>query len=89
MPGVAILLTDPHKLTRNALCCAVLRCSASLCVWLCRNVEWRLFWIGHASGICVLDYEERVVFTLLHLAVLGLLMYEGCRRLMGGLAGLW
>lgn len=61
----------------------------SLCTRLYKHVEWRLFWMGHACGICVLDYEERVVFTLLYLAVLGLLMYEGCRRLMGGLAGLW
>lgn len=82
------MLTDPHKLPKRAvLCCAAALLCFSVCG--CRHVEWRLFWIGHATGVCVLDFEERVVVTLLHLAVLGLLMYEGCRRLMGGLAGLW
>lgn len=60
----------------------------AIAVSCCRHVEWRLFWVGHTCAISVLDYEERVVFTLLYLAVLGLLVYEGCRRLMGGLAGL-
>jgi hypothetical protein len=85
-----------HALLRLQLCSrqshlrhAVLT-HAVLCAGLsCRHMEWRLFWMGHATGICVLDYEERVICTLLHLAVLGLLVFEGCRRLIGGLAGLW
>jgi hypothetical protein len=35
----------------------------------------------------VLDYEERVVCSLLYLVVMGLLVLEGCRRCMG-LAGM-
>lgn len=52
-----------------------------------RHLEWRAFWIGHSSGLSVLDYEERVVCGLVYLVVVGLLVYEGCRRCMG-LAGM-
>lgn len=50
---------------------------------LCRHLEWRSFWLGHASGMFVLDYEERVVFGVLYMAVMGLLCYEACRRFVG------
>lgn len=52
-------------------------------------MEWRLFWVGHTNGIFVLDYEERVIVSLLYLAVFGLLLVEGWRRLAGGLQGMW
>jgi hypothetical protein len=45
-----------------------------------------VFWAGHATGICILDYEERAVLTVMYAAVLGLLGFEACRRLIGGIA---
>lgn len=60
------------------------RCAdADARVLLCRHLEWRSFWLGHASGMFVLDYEERVVFGVLYMAVMGLLCYEACRRFVG------
>ena len=58
-----------------------------LCCAVCRHLEWRAFWMGHSCGMCVLDYEERVVFAVVYLAVMGLLVFEGCRRCLG-LAGM-
>lgn len=48
-----------------------------------------MFWLGHTSGISVLDFEERIVFGILYLAVILLLVFEGYRRLCGSLQGLY
>lgn len=46
---------------------------------------WRLFWAGHLTGLSLLDFEERAIIATMYTAVFGLMGFEACRRLIGGI----
>jgi hypothetical protein len=51
----------------------------------CRGVVWRLFWASHLTGLSLLDFEERAIIATMYTAVFGLMGFEACRRLIGGI----